>query len=510
MRHSALSLATLLLVISLAFGQKTGEKTPSNASSFGLLVDRVSGDFDIRTFERLFRPSSTAGEFGTRSPSQQRDQIIEDYRLSLAEGETASPRVAVDRSGLPRLLFDERKALTPPSNASPESIARDFLSARSSLFRPAAIGVLELRSVDTGGRGTIVSFTQRVEGLEVFQSRVRVRLGRDGEVIEAGVENVVPMAVLRGALGRSPQQAIEAALGGVGVELEESLRPLPGASAGEWAFPNPLGGAYNPVRVQAVAFPMGVDQVHPAYRIYFEARQDAYEFVMDANDGRLLFRRRLTSRFGQARVWTTSPLAGARELVDFPEGWLPPMGTVTTGNNADVYLDTNGDDEPDDEDEDDLEQGRASSESAIFDFPAGEGTTGDDPRDFRPAALANAFYLANRAHDFFYDLGFTEVAGNFQTDNFELGGVGGDAVRVEIHDPLLLNNASFRQAPEGSPPRMQMGLFTGQTANLTDDRDTAYDLQINVHEYAHGVTTRLVGGPDEVGCLSGTQAGALG
>ena len=494
----------------LALAQKSAEKTPLDVSSLGLAVDRLIGDFDIRTFERLFKPSSTAGAFGTRSPSRQRDQIIEDYRLSLAGAEPSSPRVAVDPSGLPRLLFDERQPLTGPSSASPESIARDFLSARSSLFRPTAIGTLELSSVDSDGRGTIVSFAQRIEGLEVFQSRVRVTLNRDGEVIAAGVENLVPMAVLRGAMRWSPQQAMEAALRGVGVESEEGPRPLPGVLAGESAFPNPLGSTYNPIRVQAFGFPMGGDQVRPAYRIYFEGREAAHEIVMDADDGKLLFRRRLTSNFGQARVWTSNPLDGDRELVDFPEGWLPEMGTVTTGNNADVYLDTDGDDEADPEDGDDLDQGRTSSESGVFDFPAGEGTTGEDPRDFRPAALANAFYFANRAHDFFYDLGFTEEAGNFQTDNFEMGGVGEDAVRVEIHDPLLLNNAAFRSAPDGSPPRMQMGLFTRGTFDTTDDRDTAYDLQINVHEYAHGVTTRLVGGPDEIGCLSGTQAGALG
>ena len=206
---------------------------------------------------------------------------------------------------------------------------------------------------------------------------------------------------------------------------------------------------------------------------------------------------------GQGRVWKESPIKGQRELVDFPEGWLAESGTVTTGNNVDAYLDADGDNQPDTDMVADIENGRASSASQVFDFPAGEGTTGQDPRDFKAAAVTNLFYFVNTAHDYFYDLGFTEQAGNFQTDNFALGGQGNDAVRAEAQDGLFVNNASFAGSPEGMPPRLQMGIFT-------DDLDSDYDGEIVIHEYGHGVTTRLVGGPDNVSCLRGPQSAGLG
>jgi uncharacterized protein (TIGR03437 family) len=63
--------------------------------------------------------------------------------------------------------------------------------------------------------------------------------------------------------------------------------------------------------------------------------------------------------------------------------------------------------------------------------------------------------------------------------------------------------------PDGVAPRLQLGIFTRGTSNLSDDRDFAYDGQVAVHEYTHGVTNRLVGGGVSTSCLSGAQSKAL-
>jgi Zn-dependent metalloprotease len=57
---------------------------------------------------------------------------------------------------------------------------------------------------------------------------------------------------------------------------------------------------------------------------------------------------------------------------------------------------------------------------------------------------------------------------------------------------------------------MQMFLFTRGTANLADDRDGDEDGDVVLHEYTHGISNRLVGGPSNTSCLGGTQAGAMG
>ena len=119
------------------------------------------------------------------------------------------------------------------------------------------------------------------------------------------------------------------------------------------------------------------------------------------------------------------------------------------------------------------------------------------------AAITNAFYWVNLMHDYLYDLGFTEEAGNFQEDNFDRGGIGGDRVNVDVQDGGFFNNAAIGVPTEGNAPRMALGLFR------TPIRDTAFDGDVIIHEYAHGLTERLVGGPFMGGCLNGFQSGSL-
>ncbi|KAH6577873.1 hypothetical protein BASA60_003847 [Batrachochytrium salamandrivorans] len=59
------------------------------------------------------------------------------------------------------------------------------------------------------------------------------------------------------------------------------------------------------------------------------------------------------------------------------------------------------------------------------------------------AAAVNLFYLANVMHDITYRYGFTEKAGNFQKNNFGLGGKDNDAVTINVLDPSKTNGAKF-------------------------------------------------------------------
>ena len=121
----------------------------------------------------------------------------------------------------------------------------------------------------------------------------------------------------------------------------------------------------------------------------------------------------------------------------------------------------------------------------------------------QPAGITNLFYWTNVMHDYFYELGFTEDAGNFQDNNFEHEGRAGDRLLADIQDGRFVNNAAIAVPTDGQSPRMAMGLF------LDPRRDTAFDADVIVHEYAHGLTERLVGGPFIDGCLNGLQSGGL-
>ncbi|GAB3164315.1 M36 family metallopeptidase [Telluribacter humicola] len=120
------------------------------------------------------------------------------------------------------------------------------------------------------------------------------------------------------------------------------------------------------------------------------------------------------------------------------------------------------------------------------------------------AAITNLFYWNNLIHDIIYQYGFDEVAGNFQNSNMGRGGEGADYVVADAQDGSGMNNANFSTPPDGSTPRMQMYLFSppaGSTIQIDGDLDNG----VIVHEYGHGISNRLTGGPAQVTCLDNAE-----
>ncbi|MFA9430510.1 M36 family metallopeptidase [Egicoccus sp. AB-alg2] len=125
----------------------------------------------------------------------------------------------------------------------------------------------------------------------------------------------------------------------------------------------------------------------------------------------------------------------------------------------------------------------------------------EHPHEYWEAAVTNLFYWCNVAHDVFWHYGFDEPSGNFQHNNYGRGGVGGDAVNCEAQDGGGMNNANFSTpAADGGTPRMQMYLWNAQEPF----RDGDLEAGIVLHEYSHGISNRLTGGPG-INCLGGDQ-----
>ena len=101
--------------------------------------------------------------------------------------------------------------------------------------------------------------------------------------------------------------------------------------------------------------------------------------------------------------------------------------------------------------------------------------------------MTNLFYWNNLVHDVMYQYGFDEVSGNFQENNYGRGGSASDYVYAEAQDGGGTNNANFATPVDGGNPRMQMYLWNYTTPN----RDGDFDNGIIVHEYGHGISTRL-------------------
>lgn len=183
-------------------------------------------------------------------------------------------------------------------------------------------------------------------------------------------------------------------------------------------------------------------------------------------------------------------VTGVENLTASPFGWHDTNGasgvehTNTRGNNVRAYDDINGNNSPGTY----AEGGAALN----FDFPI--NTNWSTANRSLPAAITNLFYWSNIVHDVVYLYGFDEASGNFQQNNYGNGGSANDYVRAEAQDGGGTCNANFATPNDGSLPRMQM--YTCGT------RDGDLDNGVIIHEYGHGISTRLTGGRFNSGCLN--------
>ena len=207
-------------------------------------------------------------------------------------------------------------------------------------------------------------------------------------------------------------------------------------------------------------------------------RGETFRELIDSQTGEVLVRRCLTEYISDAsyRVfgsdspspfspgWPTpnsgQPATASRTLVvtsavdavASPNGWIDDADNTTLGNNVDAHLDRDANNVPD------PGSRPVGSPFRVFDFA--EDLT-QDPVTYTNSAVVQLFYWCNWMHDKLYELGFTEAAGNFQTNNFGRGGLGNDAIQADAQDGAGVNNESFTMAADGTPGRIQVFLFTG-------------------------------------------------
>lgn len=462
-------------------------------------------DFDVRA--TLSAEGSAKAE-PVVSAAEARKQSLRQ-KLAVPTSGRQHWRVSLSDSGRPRSIYGEGRSLTEASSETVESIARGFLNKQRDVFGldEAEISQLRLTRSSSSDGLTYLRFQQTLRGIDVFEGQVRVTVDGRGRVMEAGTGEILPGFDIDITPSLSPEAAVRAAYDMLQVPVSGALKVTEATERGV-KFENPRGPHLTPVSSELVVFPLTSDSGALAYRLIVEMDGTGwYEILLNSSDGKLMFLHNLY-RNASARVWKESPLKGSRSLVDLPVSWL--SGAVTTGNNVDAYLDRDGNNQPDNPAIAGLRNGRAFNADGVFDFPWGDRTNSESPLLRQPAAVTNLFYFVNAAHDFYYGLGFDEAAGNFQTDNTDKGGKGGDAVRAEAQDGSTSNNANFATPPDGTAPRMQMGLFTYGSSLATNFNDSSNDGMVVLHEYGHGVSNRLVGGGTSTSCLVGVQSGAMG
>lgn len=201
-----------------------------------------------------------------------------------------------------------------------------------------------------------------------------------------------------------------------------------------------------------------------------------------------------------------SPDHGPRELVFDPAdaqaspfGWHDTNGiagpefTVLRGNNVWVYVDQNADGAPDG-------PGPDGGAGLVFDYPAAPGVV--PPLTYAEALATNAFYWGNSIHDILWHHGFREADGNFQENNYGNGGLGGDAMRIEILYGGGTNNATNTYTADGVAPRMRTYIW-----NMTNPhREGSFQAEVMAWTYMQVVQRRLGG----QACFGNAENPAIG
>ena len=150
-----------------AWGQSPADGKAGDAGK-----NRVIADFDVRD-SALPERSSGLGREQSKAMVERRRGAIESFLASPAAANSGM-RIVPNRYGLPKTFFREGRALSAPSTARPEDIARDFLRTHRTLFPLAAREVDGLRLVvkDVSGGAVFLAFNQTLNGIDVFNGQI--------------------------------------------------------------------------------------------------------------------------------------------------------------------------------------------------------------------------------------------------------------------------------------------------------------------------------------------------
>lgn len=354
--------------------------------------------------------------------------------------------------------------LTLPSQAAPSAVVLEFLRGRGySADIVASLVLGRTARVQRSGH-THLRFHQQAAGLAVYGAYVKATVNSDGQLLHliaalAGVgAGVQPAAIdSRAALDAALAELYPARVFTIG-QAGRSGKVVSFA-AGDFFYRNPT--------VTRVAVAMEGGGLREGFLVEtWSESTNLLHHTLIGPDGKVL-NVQLRTNNDSYNIFPDHPGNSVQTVTDGPgagnaqsqAGWLSgEQFTVNiAGNNAHAYLDTIGNNRPD--------RGGSSVEDGNF-LAQADPTQQPYTVENQAVAVQNLFFFNNLIHDKLYRHGFDEAAGNFQNDNFGLGGNGNDSVKAEAQDGSGINNANFATPPDGSSPRMQMYLWTGSSDHL--------------------------------------------
>ncbi len=387
---------------------------------------------------------------------------------------------------------------------NPENIAKVYLLQQLDDWRlnPEDVSdiILKDRLFTKHNRVTSLYFVQRYQGLEIYNTLYGAHISPDGKVLTANSRFIPNIKNRINTIHAkiTAQKSLQIVYNHFNIQ---ALTPTIKEKNNHFIRYKKDESSTIGITNQLIFFPKG-KQLLLAWAITIQPqRDDLWQIIVDAKTGAIITQNSLTLHCGiehilapnkncfvQSNTHHTqpvinqngpdgssyrvfpyhveSPLYGNQALLTDPAllaaspyGWHDTNGadgaeyTITRGNNVHAYLDLNAQDvsagdEPD------------GGASLTFDFPFNPNA---EPSANRDAAVTNLFYMNNFMHDFAFQYGFDEEAGNFQFKNY----VGpnfkaGDPVMAHAQDGEELNNANFSAPPDGTSPTMQMMIFSNQ------------------------------------------------
>ncbi len=461
-----------------------------------------------------------------------------DVALTAAQGRAAETlrRPGLDlavtlgrTTGAARTLSNRVGYLSDPRTGDALAIGLDWARANLELLGLQAADLDDYEVTDdvysavTGA--THVYLRQRHLGLAVYNAQLHFNVNRDGRLVS--VNNAFLPEIAGAAGGGVAGLAAADALGAAALHLGVSLAAPPEvlATGSSERRPTTLRSpelSYRDVEAQLMWLPIrrGMARLVWSFQLFIPDRTHVYDFTVDAHSAEVWTRfdwvdadtYRVFEVPVESPIHSPSPppadgrtvATDPADLMASPLGWHDDgttSFTIPRGNNAHAFDDLDGNDLPPA-----TEPDCGASLACEFDFPIDFGTA--DPVDYTSASVTNLFYWMNIVHDVQYQYGFDEPAGNFQVDNFGNGGLGGDEVQAmaQKSGPPCPDNAFFDTPPDGTRPTQFMCLWTQSSPR----RDFSWDTGVVIHEYGHGISNRLVGGPSNVSCLDNQQQGGEG
>ena len=415
--------------------------------------------------------------------------------------------------------------LTTASWAEPLAIVRSYLSSHAGQFgvtsQEAANSVVTDEYSDSDTGLTHIYLQQTYEGLGIANCNLVANVMSDGRILSISGAFVSTAAsgrsagILASPVSNTPLLSAANALGfaATALGLTYSAAPamltmtLTGAAqaatfSGDSLSLNPI-----PSKLQYIETEQGLRLswdfvIKPNDQHWYDLNVDSSNGnLVGTNDwvdqaSYLVYPQPDKSPNDGSQVLVTEPVSTAS-----PYGWHDTNGqagpeyTDTRGNNVSAQADISGTE---------TNEYRPDGGSTLtFNNPV---NLSQDPSSNQAASVTNLYYWINLLHDIHYAYGFTEAAGDFQVTNYTGQGLGNDPVIADAQDGQSPDNASFATPPDGLSGQMQVGVMDATSPY----RDLDLDNEVVIHEYGHGVSNRLVGGPSNVNALYDIQSEGMG